>query len=102
MKSKFHNRRQFIHTTAWGTVAGLAASIPVLAQVAVAAWGKVSIRPAARLVWPVYPHHPYTNQPEKGLDHAVGALSVPLRLKARPGHYVRPGEQEIRFALEVE
>jgi hypothetical protein len=55
----------------------------------------------ARLVWPIYPHRPYTDAPEKGLDHAVGALSVPLRLKAVPGHYVRPGEQEIRFVVEV-
>ena len=57
--------------------------------------------PTARLVWPVYPHHPYADAPEKGLDHAVGALSVPLRLKAVPGHHVRPGEQEIQFVVEV-
>ncbi len=49
----------------------------------------------------IYPHHPYTDAPEKGLDHTVGALSVPLRLKAVPGHYVRPGEQEIQFVVEV-
>jgi hypothetical protein len=57
--------------------------------------------PTARLVWPVYPHDPYTNAPEKSLDHAVGALSVPLRLKAQPGHYVRPDEQAISLLVEV-
>ena len=62
---------------------------------------RLKLDPTARLVWPVYPHHPYTDAPEKGLDHAVGALSVPLRLKAVPGHYVRPGEQEIQFVVEV-
>jgi len=62
---------------------------------------RLKFDPTARLVWPVYPHHPYTDAPEKGLDHAVGALSVPLRLKAVPGHYVRPGEQEIQFVVEV-
>ena len=53
----------------------------------------------AQLVWPVYPFNPYADGPEKGLDHAVGALSVPLRLK--PGRYIRPGEQEISFTLTV-
>ena len=57
--------------------------------------------PSARLVWPVYPYHPYTARPETGLDHAVGALSVPLRLTPRTGSYVRPREQEIPFVLEV-
>ncbi|MCX6621515.1 MAG: hypothetical protein NTY38_10620, partial [Acidobacteria bacterium] len=59
------------------------------------------VDPAARLVWPVYPYHPYTGLPETGLDHAVGALSVPLRLQARPGSYIRPREQEISFTLQV-
>ena len=54
---------------------------------------------SARLVWPVYPYNPYANAPETTLDHAVGALSVPLRLKSTPGHYVRPNEQEISFSL---
>ena len=58
--------------------------------------------PTARLEWPVYPYDPYTDALEKSLDHAVGALSVPLRLNARPGHSVRPNEQEISFVVEVE
>jgi hypothetical protein len=57
--------------------------------------------PSARLVWPFYPYHPYTAKPETGLDHAVGALSVPLQLTPRSGSYVRPREQEIPFVLEV-
>jgi hypothetical protein len=57
---------------------------------------------AATLVWPVYPYHPYVNGPDKSKGHAVGALSVPLRLRSRPGHYVRPGEQEIPFVIEVD
>jgi len=60
----------------------------------------IAVDPAAALVWPVYPHNPYANGPEKTLDHAVGALSVPLRLK--DGKYIRPGEQEISFTLKAD
>jgi hypothetical protein len=60
------------------------------------------VDPAARLVWPIYPYNPYAGAPETTLEHAVGALSVPLRLKSRPGHYVRPGEQEIAFSIETQ
>ncbi len=62
----------------------------------------LKIDPTARLIWPIYPHNPYTDAPEKSLEHAVGALSVPLRLKAQPGRYIRPGEQEIAFTLVVQ
>ncbi len=58
--------------------------------------------PSARLVWPVYPHNPYANQPETSLEHTVAALSVPLVLKAVPGKYVRAGEQEIIFTLSAQ
>jgi hypothetical protein len=57
--------------------------------------------PTARLTWPVYPYNPYQDALEKTLDHAVGALWVPLRLKSVPGRYVRPHEQEIEFTLEA-
>jgi len=63
---------------------------------------KLKLDPAARLVWPVFPHNPYTNSPETDLNYAVGALSVRLRLKSQPGRYIRTNEQEIVFALEVE
>jgi hypothetical protein len=55
--------------------------------------------PTARLVWPVYPFNPYANGPETALEHAVGALSVPLTLK--DGKFIRPGEQEIKFLLSA-
>ncbi len=60
----------------------------------------LKVDPSARLNWPVYPHNPYANAPEKSLEHAVGALTVPLRLK--DGRYIRPGEQEISFVLRVD
>lgn len=62
----------------------------------------LKVDPEARLVWPVHPYNPYANGPEPGLEHAVGALSVPLRLKSKAGHYVRPAEQEIDFTLKAE
>jgi hypothetical protein len=61
----------------------------------------MKLDPTARLVWPVYPHNPYANGPETDIERAVGALSVPLRLKAQPGRYIRTGEQEIVFTLAV-
>ena len=62
----------------------------------------MKLDPAARLVWPVYPHNPYSNGPETDIERAVGALSVPLRLKAQPGRYIRTGEQEIVFTIASE
>jgi len=61
----------------------------------------IKVPSSARLVWPVYPHNPYADAPETRLEHAVGALSVPLDLKARRGHYVRPNELEIAFTVTV-
>ncbi len=61
----------------------------------------LKVGPDARLVWPVYPYNPYANAPETTLDHAVAALSFPLRLKSRQGHYVRPDEQRFPFTLSV-
>jgi hypothetical protein len=55
----------------------------------------------ARLAWPVYPHHPYADAPERSVKYAVGALSVPLRLREERGRYIRTGEQEILFELEA-
>jgi hypothetical protein len=60
--------------------------------------------PTARLVWPVYPHNPYTNSPETSLEHAVGALSVPLRLTSVRRKWPLgepPREQEIVFTLRA-
>jgi len=55
----------------------------------------------ARLIWPVFPHNPYTNSPETRLDHAVGALSIPLVLKQQLEQEIRPGEQRIELTLQV-
>ena len=54
----------------------------------------------ARLTWPVYPFNPYANAPETSIEFAVGALTVPLRLKG--GGSVRPDEHAIEFALEAQ
>lgn len=58
--------------------------------------------PTARLAWPVYPYNPYQNAPETSLDHAVGALTVPLCFQPQPGRSVRALEQEIAFTLEAD
>lgn len=62
---------------------------------------KLTLDPASRLVWPVFPHNPYSNSPETDIKNAVGVVTVPLRLKSQPGRYIRTNEQEIVFALEV-
>jgi hypothetical protein len=49
----------------------------------------------------VYPFNPYANGPEKDLEHAVGALHTPLKLKPEAGRYIRSREQEIMFVLEA-
>jgi len=54
----------------------------------------LTVDPAAQLVWPVYPYSPYSEGPEKDLQYAVGALSVPLAVKFA-------ARQEIRFGVEV-
>ena len=59
----------------------------------------LKIDPSAKLDWPVYPYNPYAAAPETELKYAVGSLSVPLRLKSKQGHFIRPDEQEIVFTL---
>jgi hypothetical protein len=64
---------------------------------------KLSVDPAAQIVWPVYPHNPYANGPEQSPKHAVGRLTVPLRLKPQSEDWtVLPGERELSFVLEVD
>ena len=60
----------------------------------------LTVAPSARLVWPVQPFNPYRNGPETGLAHAVGALSVPLRPRAKPGSSTRT--QAIAFTIETD
>ncbi len=38
----------------------------------------------ARLSWPVLPFNPYANAPERDLRHAVGVLTVPVKVEAPP------------------
>jgi len=53
----------------------------------------------AQLTWPAYPHNPYADAPETALERAVGVVSVPLKLGAKGGKYIRPNAQEISFTL---
>jgi len=92
--------------TATGRKIKLSADRAQLAPEAVGGWIRhhgwtLTFDSAASLVWPVYPYNPYAAAQETTLDHAVGALSVPLRLQSRPGHFVRPHEQEIAFVLKA-
>jgi hypothetical protein len=57
--------------------------------------------PGARLTWPVRPFDPYRNAPEKDLRHAVGALTVPVSVKAPAASTLPWRRQEIAFALEA-
>jgi hypothetical protein len=59
----------------------------------------MSVDPAARLSWPVFPHNPYADAPETSLNQAVGRLTIPLRTKFVPGGYVKPAEQQVRFKI---
>ena len=64
---------------------------------------KLQTDPTARLTWPVYPHNPYADAPETKLEHAVGVLSVPLRLgDENDTKFIRPNVQEISFILTVD
>jgi hypothetical protein len=62
----------------------------------------LKLDPQAKLVWPVYPFSPYANGPEKGLEHAVAVLAVPVKLQAQPGPGARPAQQEILFTLSTQ
>lgn len=55
--------------------------------------------PSARLVWPVFPHNPYSNAPEKNPERAVGVLSVPVLAQRPSGEPLGAGAQEISFVL---
>ena len=55
----------------------------------------------ATLIWPVYPHNPYSDTPETNVAYAVGRLTVPLVLRTQPGRYVRANELELAFLLRA-
>jgi len=55
----------------------------------------LEVDPSSQLTWPVYPYFPYSNGPEKTLEHAVGALSTPIGLQGAKGR-----AQTIAFVLD--
>jgi hypothetical protein len=59
------------------------------------------VDPAARLTWPVLPFNPYRNAPETNLQHAVGVLSVPVRMQSPPAGEFNWRRREISFVLEL-
>ncbi len=59
----------------------------------------LTVDPTARLTWPIYPFNPYRNGPETSLAHAVGTLSIPLRVQSPSG--TSPRTQEIAFTLDA-
>jgi hypothetical protein len=61
----------------------------------------MKLDPDARLIWPVFPHNPYADSPETQLRYAVGRLTIPLHLKERSGHYVRPNEKQVELEISV-
>ena len=61
----------------------------------------MKVDPGARLTWPVYPFNPYRNAPEADLRHAVGALTVPIRVKPPVASTLPWRTQEISFTLEA-
>jgi hypothetical protein len=91
--------------TAAGTKISLGAERVELGPEKIGGWihhhgWKLQIDPTARLTWPVYPHNPYADAPETTLEHAVGVLSVPLRLgDENEAKFIRPNAQEISFIL---
>ncbi|HRE51181.1 MAG TPA: hypothetical protein PK339_07165 [Flavitalea sp.] len=62
----------------------------------------LQVDPTVSLSWPAYPFNPFADRPETNLAHAVGRLTVPLKLRTKPGKYVRPNDQEIAFLLKTE
>src|SRR5262245_38124978 len=59
------------------------------------------VDPTARLVWPILPFNPYRNAPETDLRHAVGVLSVPVKVQPLPEGGLNWRQGEIAFALEA-
>jgi hypothetical protein len=58
------------------------------------------VDPTARLVWPVMPFNPYANAPEKDMRHAVGALTVPVKVVAPTEGALDWRRGQIAFVLE--
>ncbi|MPY87514.1 MAG: hypothetical protein GEU99_06300 [Luteitalea sp.] len=61
----------------------------------------LTVDPTARLTWPIYPFNPYSNAPETELRHAVGRLSIPLKVEPQRDWALSWRRQEIAFTLET-
>jgi hypothetical protein len=59
----------------------------------------LTVPPGARLTWPIFPFNPYRNAPETTLQHAVGALSVPVKVKLPAAPSLPWRTQEMTFTL---
>src|SRR5262249_37419541 len=59
------------------------------------------VDPTARLTSPAYPFNPYRNAPATALRHAVGALTVPVRVTPPVASNLNWRTQEIAFTLET-
>jgi hypothetical protein len=57
------------------------------------------VPPTARLAWPVFGFNPYRNAPETELRHAVGRLTVPVRVEDPPAGPLNWRRQQIAFTL---
>ena len=62
---------------------------------------KLTVDPAARLVWPVLPFNPYRNAPETDLRYAVGVLPAPVKVHEPPAGGLNWRQGEIKFELAV-
>jgi hypothetical protein len=63
---------------------------------------KLTVDPTARLVWPILPFNPYKNGPETDMRHAVGVLTVPVKVDPLKDGALNWRRGEIAFVLESE
>src|SRR5262249_53005494 len=59
------------------------------------------VDPSARLVWPILPFNPYRNAPETDMRHAIGVLTVPVKVQPPAAAGFSWGRGKIAFALEA-
>jgi hypothetical protein len=62
---------------------------------------KLNVDAEASLVWPVLPFNPYKNAPESDLRHAVGVLTVPLRVHPPTDGALNWRRGKIDLSLEI-
>jgi hypothetical protein len=61
----------------------------------------LKVDPLARLKWPIFPHSPYANAPERNLRNAVGVVWVPIQAERPSGQPYGSGVQEISFSVQA-